>query len=135
MQTLSKSRQRRLNIRLSQQEWERVKKMAANTTCRSISEYARQLLLDKPVRVFYRNQSFDDFEQLMIRLLADLEDHANKFDAILAHPVFKTTISPGTNPGPSATLLMLLEAQQAYSKKTEEIKEAIIKIADQCAPK
>ena len=63
----------RLNIRLDQKEWDKVHKLTSNSTCRSVSEYARKVLLEKPVRVFYRNQSFDDFEEQMIRLLPQLE--------------------------------------------------------------
>jgi hypothetical protein len=121
MQTLPKPRLRRLNIRLSQQEWERVRSLSSNTTCRNISEYARLLLLDKPVRVFYRNQSFDDLEQLMVRLLAELEDFGDKFEEVVSK-----IGEPGT------ALPLLLAAHGDYAKKTEEIKEVIIKIADQC---
>ncbi len=78
MQPLSKPRLRRLNIRLSQQEWDQVKSLSSDTTCRNVSEYARLLLLDKPVRVFYRNQSFDNFEQLMSRLLTELDEFGDK---------------------------------------------------------
>jgi hypothetical protein len=40
---LPKARQFRLNIRLTQQEWDKVHKLASNTTCRSVSEYARKV--------------------------------------------------------------------------------------------
>ena len=103
MQTLPKPRLRRLNIRLSQQEWERVKSLSSNTTCRNVSEYARLLLLDRPVRVFYGSPSIENFEHLAIRLTAELDD----FGA----------------------------AHEGYAKKTEEIKEAILKIADFFDPK
>ena len=43
---------RRLNLRLTQQEWDKIHRLAANSTCRSMSEYARTVLSQKPVRVF-----------------------------------------------------------------------------------
>jgi hypothetical protein len=52
---LPKARARRLNVRLSQQEWDKVHKLSANSTCRSISDYARKVLSEKPVKVFYRS--------------------------------------------------------------------------------
>lgn len=67
------SRLRRLNIRLSEEEWDKIHHLAANTTCRSVSDYARKVLSRKPVRVFYRNKSFDAFEEQMTRLLPLLE--------------------------------------------------------------
>src|SRR5882762_9242066 len=78
-----KIRLRRLNIRLSDQEWDKVHQLSANTTCRSISEYARKILLDKPVRVFYRNQSFDNFEEQMIRLIPQLETTNDNLDKLV----------------------------------------------------
>lgn len=63
----------RLNIRLSQDEREKIERFAAKTTCRSISDYARKVLLKEPVTIFYRNQSFDQFEQTMIDILRELE--------------------------------------------------------------
>jgi len=74
-----KTRLRRLNLRLTQQEWDKIHRLAANSTCRSTSEYARKVLSQKPVRVFYRNQSFDNFEEQMVRLLPQLETYGNDF--------------------------------------------------------
>ena len=74
--TSEKARPRRLNIRLSQPEWDKIHKLAEGTTCRSVSEYARRVLSRKPVRVFYRNKSFDIFEEQMTRLLPLLETFA-----------------------------------------------------------
>src|SRR5450631_3961756 len=106
MQTLPKPRLRRLNIRLSQQEWDQVKSLSSNTTCRNVSEYARLLLLDKPVRVFYRNPSFDNFEQLMGRLLSELDDLGDKIDNLLAHPgTFRSPADSGSANDPALLLL------------------------------
>lgn len=132
MQTLPKPRLRRLNIRLSQQEWDKVKSLSSNTTCRNVSEYARLLLLDKPVRVFYRNQSLDNFEQMMIRLLGELDEFGEKFDSLLTNPAAKLAMNAGTGSDTNSILSLLLSVHENYARKTEEIKEAIIKIADQC---
>src|SRR5258708_13928130 len=83
MDSPQKVRLRRLNIRLSQQEWDKVHRLSSNTTCRSISEYSRKILLNKPVKVFYRNQSFDHFEQQMTRLLPQLQTIGANFDQFL----------------------------------------------------
>lgn len=129
--TLSqKSRLCRLNIRLSQQEWDKVHKLSSNTTCRSVSEYARKVLSEKPVKVFYRNQSFDDFEELMIRLLAQLETFGDNFDQLVKK------LSPLENiPELTATLPLLLVCARGFSGTTEEIRKKIEKLSDQCDPK
>ena len=78
-----KARLHRLNIRLDQKEWDKVHKLTSNSTCRSVSEYARKVLLEKPVRVFYRNQSFDDFEETMVGVLAQLQGFGDNFDRLV----------------------------------------------------
>jgi hypothetical protein len=83
-QPAEKARLRRLNLRLTESEWDKIHRLAANSTCRSTSEYARKVLSQKPVRVFYRNQSFDDFEEQMVRLLPRLETCRNDFDQLSA---------------------------------------------------
>jgi uncharacterized protein (DUF1778 family) len=82
------SRLRRLNIRLSEEEWDKIHHLAAGTTCRSISDYARKVLSRKPVRVFYRNKSFDAFEEQMTRLIPLLENLAAGNDL----PAITTTV-------------------------------------------
>ena len=54
---MSLQRSHRLNIRLSQAEWEKVHRLCANSTCRSVSEYARKILLKEPVSQLFRNPS------------------------------------------------------------------------------
>jgi len=84
MNTSKKPKEYRLNIRLSESEWNKIQHHASNTTCRSVSEYCRKILLNKPVRVFYRNQSFDDFEEDLVRLLPILNAYANDHDNFVA---------------------------------------------------
>jgi hypothetical protein len=129
--TLSqKSRLRRLNVRLSQQEWDKVHKLFSNTTCRSVSEYARKVLSEKPVKVFYRNQSFDDFEEQMIRLLPQLETFGDNFDQLV-----KKLSSLENIPELKAALPLLLDCTRGFSGTAEEIRKKIEKLSDQCDPK
>ncbi|HEV3326264.1 MAG TPA: hypothetical protein VG052_11690 [Puia sp.] len=118
--TLPPARARRLNIRLSQQEWDKVHKLSANSTCRSVSEYARKVLSEKPVKVFYRNQSFDEFEERMTQLLPVLEAFGENFSQLI-----KTR----------ADLQSLLDSHRDFSKTAAEIKAHLEKLSDQCDPK
>ncbi len=115
------NRLRRLNVRLSQQEWDKVHKLASNTTCRSTSEYARKLLTGKPVRVFYRNQSFDELEQQMIRLLPRLETIGSDF----AQAIQKLDSGEKT-PEPNSTLSLLQFHAINVSKAVAEIRDHIV---------
>jgi hypothetical protein len=125
-----KARLRRLNVRLSQPEWDKVHKLSANTTCRSVSEYARKVLSDKPVRVFYRNQSFDEFEERMTRLLPQLEAIGDNFDQTV-----KKFLHYDGIPEIRAALPTLQDCAQRFSVIAEEIRSHIEKLSDQCDPK
>jgi MobC-like protein len=125
-----KARIRRLNIRLSQPEWDKVHKLSANTTCRSVSEYARKVLSDKPVKVYYRNQSFDDFEEQMTRLLPQLEAFGDNLDQTV-----KKLVSFYYTAEIKAALPALQNCAQRFSVIAEEIRSHIEKLSEQCDPK
>lgn len=125
-----KPRLRRLNIRLSQGEYDQIASHSASTTCRSISEYCRKLLSGKPIRVFYRNKSFDDFEQRMIRLMPIVEEYREKLGQLIK------ALPPADNmPEMRLYLTAIFSAEKDLIKTVEEIKEHLITIADQCAQK
>lgn len=48
------------SIYFSQAEYEIFRAAKSKSTCRSISEYGRKLLLGAPVTIYYRNKSMDD---------------------------------------------------------------------------
>jgi|SRR6186713_1505485 len=125
-----KARLRRLNLRLSQAEYDKIASHSANTTCRSVSEYCRKLLLEKPVRVYYRNKSFDEFEQRMIRIMPFLEESAHKLDeAIKALP------NAYDIPQMTLSLTALTTVAWGLKQNVEAIKENLVTISDQCAQK
>jgi hypothetical protein len=71
------AKQRRLNIRLSQQEWDKIRRYSANSTCRSVSEYARKLLTKQPITQVFRNPSPEDLIAQVPPLLEYLTAVAN----------------------------------------------------------
>lgn len=130
MESPQKIRLRRLNIRLTQQEWDKVHQLYTKTICRSISEYARKLLLNQPVKVLYRNQSFDILEEQMIRLIPQLDDINDNFNRLLAK------IDPLNNtPELKTDIEMILLHSENFLKTSGEIKTHIEKLSDQCDPK
>ena len=70
-----------VGIGLRPKDYEQVQKAFANTTCHTLAEYCRKIILGKPIVVIYRDRSFDDFTEACIQLRKDLE-------VILAKGVF-----------------------------------------------
>ena len=55
----------------------------SKTTYRKLSEYARNVLLQKPVIVKYRNESADDFLKEMLQLKKELNAIGNNYNQVL----------------------------------------------------
>ncbi len=113
-------KEHRLNLRLSGTEYDKVRRHASSTTCRNLSEYCKKVLLNKPVRVLVRDQSFDDFEEDVVCLLPILDKQSGNFGRLLDSP----------NSAPA-----LLDAHKEFMTTANQIKELLINIADLCAPK
>lgn len=69
-----------LHVRLSEDEYAQVQKAFKKTTCRKLSQYTRNKLLDKHLTTYYRNKSLDDFMAEMILLRNDLNAVGNNFN-------------------------------------------------------
>ncbi|HZE85049.1 MAG TPA: hypothetical protein VE035_12120 [Puia sp.] len=67
-----------LNIVLNAKAHEKIKADFANSTCISMSEYARKMIFGEPVTMYYRNKSFDEFAQEAIRLRKELQEVRSK---------------------------------------------------------
>jgi len=113
-------KEHRLNLRLSDAEWNKIQRHASATICRNLSEYCKKVLLNKPVRVLVRDQSFDDFEEDMVPLLPILKTQADNFSRLM---------------DTSNAVPALLEAHREFMAAANQIKESMIKIADLCALK
>ena len=57
----------------NQEEFDAIKASVGRTTCRSMSEYARKLLLGKPVAITHRNLSLDHLIDAVNRIRNELE--------------------------------------------------------------
>jgi hypothetical protein len=69
-----------ISFRVRPEEYNLIHRHFAATTCRKLSDYARQVLLNKPVIVKYRNQSADEFLSAMIPLKNELNAIGNNFN-------------------------------------------------------
>jgi hypothetical protein len=87
------------------------------TTCRNLSGYARNVLLQKPVVIKYRNRSADDFLTEMVKLKNELNAIGNNFNQSVKrlHTLDKIY--------EVKTWLIFNEpVREAFMKKTEEIR-------------
>jgi len=72
-----------LHVRLSEEEYKAINKQFSKTTCRKLSEYTRDKLMEKPLTVYYRNQSLDDFMAEVMRLRTSLNAIGNNFNQVV----------------------------------------------------
>lgn len=69
-----------LNIRLDQKQFEYIQRQYKSTDCRKMSTWARQILLGKTVVTVTRNQSEDDMMAEVIRLRNELNAIGKNFN-------------------------------------------------------
>ena len=77
------SRKKRLHVRLTDSEFDKINQGFKKSTKRKLSEYARAILLNKPITVYTRNQSFDDFMAEMAALRNELNAIANNYNQVV----------------------------------------------------
>lgn len=73
-------RNKMIVVRLNQQEYDSLEKLARQSICRGRSEYLRKVALQKPVTIRYRNQTADDFLPEMLQLKRELNAIGNNFN-------------------------------------------------------
>lgn len=72
-----------LHIRLSEADYGKIYTKFEHSTDRKLSEYARKVLLNKPITVNQRNQSFDDFMSEMVQLRQELNAVGNNYNQVV----------------------------------------------------
>lgn len=74
------NRTRKVTVRFSEAEFEKVMRSFRTTTSRKLSEYIRYVLLEKPVTVYTRDQSMDDVLALFVSLKNELSAIGNNYN-------------------------------------------------------
>ena len=72
-----------ISFRVKPTEYEIINGLFAKSTCRNLSEYARKVLLQKPVTIRYRNESADEFLQQMLLLKKELNSIGNNYNQVV----------------------------------------------------
>ena len=115
-----------IGLRLSPAEFDQIEKKFKKSNAGKLSEYVRRILFDKPIRVYQRNQSLDDFMAEMIKLLNELNGIGNNFNQAVKKLHTLQQIAEFR----SWIITYELEKKILFNK-IDEIKNRINKIADQ----
>lgn len=82
MQAKSNNRVKWIHLRLSPAEYKEVMRKRTSSTCRSLSHYIRDVILDRPITVTYRNLSQDEIVLQMALLNSELNALGNNLNQI-----------------------------------------------------
>ena len=105
--TESQNTTRFLSIRLSPDEYQEVYQHLQQSTCRSLTEYVKKVLTNKPVTVKVRDQSRDELLHELTLVKSRLETLVDKLPAT---------------------------GSEQLAKEVSEIKMSIREIAEKCSP-
>ena len=72
-----------LQVRVTPEELKAIKDSSSHSTSRKFSDYIRKLILGKPVILYHRNQSLDDFMAEMIGLKNELNAIGNNYNQLI----------------------------------------------------
>lgn len=115
-----------LQVRLTVQELELLQKKFSNSTCKKLTDYARKMLFGKPIAMYHRNKSLDDFMAEMIALRTELNAIGNNYNQVVKR------LHTLEHFAEIKTWLLLNEStKQILFNKISEIKSKINQINDQ----
>ena len=119
------SRKKRLHVRLTDSAFTKINLGFQKSTKRKLSEYARAILLNKPITVYTRNQSFDDFVAEMILLRNELNAIGNNFNQAVRKLHMMEEVKEV-----KAWAMLNENSKQIMFKKIEEVNTKIAQLAD-----
>lgn len=80
MERKNSNRTRKVSLRLTTAEYDKIERKYKASTCRKLSDYVRRNLFDKPVVTTYRNRSQDDMLIELTKLRNELNAVGNNFN-------------------------------------------------------
>lgn len=119
-----------LNIRLNEDEETKLDRLFSRSKSSSLSEYARDVLLQEPIIVTYRNQSADDFLSEMIRLKNELNAIGRNYNQVV-HKLHTMDHDSQIK----AWLSLHDEGQKQFSETSVEIMKKLSEIYEQWSQK
>ena len=119
-------RKRIIGLRLTMQEYQQIEKQFKNSTANKMSDYVRHVLFDKPITVYQRNKSLDDFMTEMITLRNELNSIGKNFNQAVKKLHTLQQIAEF-----KAWIITYELEKKTLFNKVDEIKNRINKIADE----
>lgn len=110
-------------LRLNEDEKRRLNFLYGKTTCNSLSEYMRSVLLKEPVTILFRNQTADDFLAEMILLKNELNAIGKNFNQVV-HKLHTLDHVPEIK----AWAILNETGKKSFLKKVEEINQRVHQI-------
>ena len=83
MEKSTSVRKKWLTIRMNEQEYAEVTRLWKKTTCRQLSEYVRNVMLQGPVYVKYRNESLDAYRNEIVALRKEFKAVGFNFNQVV----------------------------------------------------
>ena len=114
-----------LHVRLSPDEYKKIGDYFKKTTCRKLSDYARKMLLRKPVTGTVRNQSLDDLMTELMKLRGELNGIGSNFNQAVKKLHTLHQISEF-----KSWLLLYEMDEKRLLNKVDDIKNHIQKLAE-----
>jgi hypothetical protein len=112
-----------ISFRVKPTEYDQIEQFYKTTTCRNLSEYARKILLSKPVVVKYRNQSADQFLAEMLLFKNELSAIGNNFNQAVKRLHSLDGLSQ------MRSWLMIYDStHKSFMNKVDEINEHLVQI-------
>lgn len=118
-------RTRKVTVRYTPKEYEKLEKKFQQTTSSQVSQFIRQLTLEKPVVVRYRNESLDAFMEEIILLKQELNAIGNNFNQAV-----KKLHTLKQIPEFRSWLLLNEATKQQLIEKTNLIQQRITQMSD-----
>ncbi|RXK81273.1 plasmid mobilization protein [Filimonas effusa] len=128
MKQIEKSKYtRRVTIRFKPEEFQQVEAACKSSVHRKLSEYARRVLLNKPVTINYRNQSTDQLLTVLNLIKTELSAIGNNFNQSV-HKLHTLDTVPQIK-----TWVVMNEAtKKILMQKVEDIRLRLIQIYESC---
>jgi len=126
MEKESSLRTRIIGLRLTKKEYQQIEKRLNSSTVKKMSDYVRLVLFDKPITVYQRNKSLDDFMTEMITLRNELNSIGNNFNQAVKRLHTLQQIAEF-----KAWIITYELEKKTLFNKVDEIKNRINKIADE----
>ena len=120
---------KRVTIRFSPEEFEKIYKSYKRTTRRRLSEYFRFIMLGKPITVYTRYQSLDNFQTELMLLKNELKAIGNNLNQVV-----KKLNSMDSFPEVKIWQLEHEKRRVDYMEKVNQINSKIGQISEQWLP-